>query len=103
MLTTEEVASEAKAWKRPPASPLIDGFRIVVLDKGFVFVGQCDTATKPGILIITKCRNIRYWGTKRGLGELANGPLPETKLDDWGSIEVPDRAVIFTIPCQREF
>ena len=81
----------------------INGFRIAVLDQGFVFVGHCDTKTKPGTLIITKCRNIRYWGTKNGLGELRDGPLKETKLDDVGTVEVPEKSLIFTIPCNREF
>lgn len=101
-MKTDEQIETAKPAQ--PATPLpIDGFRIVVLDKGFVFVGLCDTQSKPGLLVINKCRNIRYWGTTEGLGELVNGPLPSTKLDDWGTIEVPDKAVIFTIPCLREF
>lgn len=81
----------------------VSGFRIAVLDRGFVFVGHCDSKTKPGILIITKCRNIRYWGTKNGLGELRDGPLKETKLDEVGTVEVPAKSLIFTIPCTREF
>ena len=81
----------------------INGFRIVVLDRGFVFVGHCDTKSKPGVLIITKCRNIRYWGTKNGLGELRDGPLKDTKLDDVGTVEVPVKSLIFTVPCNREF
>lgn len=81
----------------------VNGFRIAVLDRGFVFVGHCDSKTKPGMIIITKCRNIRCWGTKNGLGELRDGPLADTKLDNIGTVEVPEKSLMFTIPCNREF
>lgn len=71
------------------------GQNIVVLDRGFVYVG--DVCEKDGMLIITKAKNIRYWGTKNGLGELQNGPLKETKLDDVGIVKAPLRAVIHFI------
>ena len=74
---------------------------IVVLDRGFVYVGK---ARVDGDYVeITNARNIRVWGTKNGLGELRNGPLPETKLDEVGRVVAPLRAVIHYITCSRDW
>ena len=79
-------------------SPAISGEHIVVLDRGFVYVGN---VTQEGeFLRITDCKNIRYWGTKNGLGELRNGPLAETKLDVVGVVLAPMRALIHLVPCK---
>lgn len=71
---------------------------IAVLDRGFVYVGTC--SIKDETLTITNARNIRKWGTSLGLGELRNGPLPETKLDVVGTVIAPERSVIHVIPCK---
>lgn len=74
------------------------GQNIVVLDRGFVYVGY---VTEEGdYLRVTDAKNIRFWGTKNGLGELRNGPLPETKLDVVGEILAPKRALIHLVPCK---
>jgi len=65
---------------------------IAVLDRGFVYVGHC--AIEGDWLTITKAKNIRKWGTTKGLGELVNGPLSGTVLDTVGSVKAPLRAVI---------
>lgn len=77
------------------------GFQIVVLDRGFVYVGQ--VSINGDLVKITNARNIRYWGTTKGLGELADGPTKSTKLDDVGEILAPLRAVIHFIKCKREW
>lgn len=60
--------------------------RIIVADRGWVFVGNCEDH-EDGSVTIRNARNIRNWGTTRGLGELANGPLPnKTKFDDYGVV-----------------
>jgi hypothetical protein len=53
---------------------------IVVLDRGWVFVGKlsCD---ESGGGILTDAANIRKWGTTRGLPELQAGPTSSTQLD----------------------
>ena len=56
------------------------GFGIVVLDRGFVYVGSVET--DQDWCVITDAKNIRCWGTTEGLGELAlKGPQAETQLD----------------------
>jgi hypothetical protein len=79
-------------------TPSIAGQHIVVLDRGFVYVG--DVTIRGDFLHVTKAKNIRYWGTSRGLGQLRNGPLSGTKLDDVGEIIAPMRALIHLVPCQ---
>ena len=59
--------------------------RIIVADRGWVFVGNC-TDEENGDVTIRNCKNIRQWGTSRGLGELVNGPTKNTVLDDYGAV-----------------
>lgn len=74
------------------------GQHIVVLDRGFVYVG--DTTVDSEWVRIKNARNIRVWGTIKGLGELQNGPTKETVLDECGEVLAPKRALISLIPCK---
>jgi hypothetical protein len=72
--------------------------KIAVLDRGFVYAGLCHT--EGGALVITRALNIRRWGTRQGLGELATmGPQAATKADPAGTIHAPLSAVIHLIDC----
>lgn len=93
-----ELLSALLSGKTETKKPVDMGQNIVVLDRGFVYVG--DVVIDGEFAIITNAKNIRYWGTKKGLGELTNGPLPETKLDDIGNVKAPMRAVIHFVPCK---
>lgn len=54
--------------------------QIAVLDRGFVYVGNCQI--EGSTLTITNARCVRRWGTTAGLAQLANsGPTEKTKLD----------------------
>jgi hypothetical protein len=76
-----------------------EGLNIVILDRGFVYVG--DVSVEGDWLIISNAKNVRRWGTSQGLGELAaKGPQPETKLDMGGTIKAPLRAVIGLLKCE---
>lgn len=77
--------------------PVIEGQHIAVLDRGFVYVG--DIEIKGDFLYISNAKNIRYWGTKNGLGELRKGPLAETKLDKVGDVIAPMKSLIHLVPC----
>lgn len=72
-----------------------NGWRIVVVDRGWVLVGQC--TDHGGHVRVSHARCVRNWGTSRGLGELVSGPTKETKHDWMGEVDVPMRAVIFTL------
>lgn len=85
----------ADSIKQPvPTGPI----KILVLDRGFVYVGRLTgTDEESGHFILENAHNIRYWGTKNGLGELVNGPLKDTKLDPVGIVSIPERALIHII------
>lgn len=73
---------------------------IVVLDRGWVYVGW--TRREGDLLIISEAKNIRRWGTTRGLGQLAlEGAQPNTVLDPAGIVKVPMRAVLHTVVCAK--
>lgn len=59
--------------------------RIIVADKGWVFAGDCEDHT-DGSVTIHNAKNIRNWGTSKGLGELVNGPLGSIKHDPYGTV-----------------
>lgn len=69
----------------PASSAPIGEKRIIVGDRGWVFVGDC-IDMEGGKVEIRNARNIRCWGTTKGLGELADGPTSSTKYDDYGTI-----------------
>jgi len=79
-----------------PAGPPAE-MRIIVADRGWVFVGNC-TDEENGAVTITNAKCIRYWGTdndKPGLGYLAlNGPTSKTKLDQSGTVRIPKHALV---------
>jgi len=68
-----------------PASPIMGDKRIIVAGRGWVFVGSCEDHD-DGSVTIRSAKNIRRWGTTKGLAELANGPTPKTVIDDGGTV-----------------
>ena len=81
----------------PAATPgrIDHGWNIVVLERGFVYVGAVSTDDRW--LYIESAANIRRWGTTRGLGELVSGPKTETKLDPVGTVNAPLSALVHLI------
>jgi hypothetical protein len=77
--------------------------RIVVLQAGWVFMGDYHPAsgTKPAHLTDASC--VRKWGTTAGLGELAlKGPTKETVLDPCSVLVLDNpQAVLYTIKCEH--
>lgn len=65
--------------------------RIIVADRGWVFVGNC-TDESNGDVTIRNARVIRKWGTTSGLGQLVNGPTPDTVVDKTGTVRT--RAIV---------
>ena len=71
------------------------GIQIVVLDKGFIYVGKVKTDKDWCYIENASC--IRYWGTTKGLGELVDGPLSGTKLDKIGMVRANIKSLIHLI------
>ena len=76
----------------------VGGMNIVVVDSGFVYVGN--VTIQGNYVIVGNALNIRKWGTSLGLGELRNGPTKDTITDDCGSVIVPMNKVNHFIPCK---
>jgi len=75
---------------------------IMVLQRGWVIVGRL-ASTSDTTVVITGASVIRYWGTTRGLGELAaNGPTATTKLDPAGTVRVHPLGVVLRIDCNQD-
>lgn len=78
-----------------------EGFAIVIVDRGFVYAGI--VAWEYDWCVIRNALNIRRWGTRRGLGELAlSGPTSLTMLDPCGTVRVPMSHVITIIETEAE-
>ena len=87
-------------YVRKDAVPNTEGeIKIVVLDRGFVYVGRVEI--EGDFVIIRNAQNIRQWGTTKGLGELVNGPLANTKLDSVGTVRAANRALISLIDVEQ--
>lgn len=74
-----------RADQAAPVSVPIGVKRIIVADRGWVFVGDC-IDNLDGSVTIRNAKNIRIWGTTAGLGELRTGPTPKTKADPYGTV-----------------
>lgn len=69
---------------------------IAILDRGWVFIAR--VSESPSALDLTNAACIRYWGTTKGIGQLAlEGPQRETKIDEAGTVTVPRTAIIALI------
>ena len=71
--------------------------KIAILERGFVYIGHIQSAPNDPWIVMRNTKNIRRWGTTKGLGELVDGPLSGTKLDQVGTIRVPLHALISLI------
>jgi len=77
-----------------------NNIRIVVLHRGFVYVGRFEQ--NGANCILRNAHNIRRWGTTTGLGELAKkGPLDKTKLDKCGTVRFHELGIINQIDCSE--
>lgn len=90
---------EVEYVRKDRVAPMEGDIKIVVLDRGFVYVGH--VKIDGDFVVITGASNIRAWGTKKGLGELVNGPLRDTVLDRVGSVKAPIRALISLIDVEQ--
>lgn len=79
-----------------PANNSTGNMKIVILQRGWVMVGRFERNGSD-----CKLHNaavIRSWGTTKGVGELSNGPLKDTKIDPTnGLVEFDYLTVVATI------
>jgi hypothetical protein len=87
-------------YVRKDAQKATEGdIKIVVADRGFVYIGRLKM--DADFVVLTYAKNIRIWGTTKGLGELVSGPLSKTVLDNVGTVRIPIRAVISIIDVEQ--
>jgi hypothetical protein len=71
--------------------------QIVVIEGRWNIVGNV-SRNDDGSLTIANANVIRYWGTTKGLGQLAeSGPTSKTILDKAGTVRTPAHSVLLTI------
>ena len=91
----QEAVAKIETLLASKTEPITGDVQLVVLDRGFVYVGR--VKIEGDFCIIRQAQNIRVWGTTNGLGELVSGPTKSTKVDLVGTVRAPLRAVISLI------
>lgn len=75
--------------------------KIVVIERGFVYIGRVD-ANEDGSVTIRGARSLIRWGSSQHLGELVNGPLSETKLGASCTVQVRPQQIIHVIEVTQD-
>lgn len=89
----KELMIDGECWVRARDGGPI---KIVVLERGFVYVGRVDEEGDP-IVTIHGARCIIKWGTTRHLGQLVAGPLTDTKLGDACTVQCRSSQIVHMI------
>jgi hypothetical protein len=91
-------SSMPKSANKLPQLPLV----IAILNRGYVYLGRMER--KGDELLLHECKNVRKWGTTKGLGQLAiEGPQENTVLDECGSSPTitPWQNVVTILYCEE--
>ena len=75
--------------------------QIVVIEGRWNIVGRV-ARDDEGNLTITDGKVLTYWGTTKGLGEIASGPTAKTKADPVPTCRVPASKALFTLDADAE-
>ena len=99
-LISYEKNNKPKSDERP--DECANDIRIVVLQRGWVFIGLWNKRNDDEIAL-SNAYCIRRWGTTEGLGELARkGKLSSTILDKAkDTVHFHPLSCIFSIPCEE--
>lgn len=96
MTTPEAISIDNVIYTRCPEPATPSEWRIVVAQRGWVFVGRWNQDGDN--VTLTDAKVIRTWGTTKGLGELAmNGPTSKTVTDPAGTIRLHQLGVVATL------
>ena len=87
--------------KKGSEEPTNSNIKIVVLQRGCVFIGRWKQ--EGDMCSLDNAYTIRTWGTSKGLGELAlEGKKTGTKLDKAGHVEFHQLTTVAVINCSEE-
>lgn len=94
-VTPDSITIKGVEYVPTSTQPELSGeHQIVIVEGRWNFVGHTQWL-ENGMLRITGASVIRYWGTTKGLGEIAmGGPTSKTLLDRCGTLTIPAHAVI---------
>lgn len=77
------------------------GLQIVVLQRGWVYVGQVKQSGDYYELTDGAC--IRRWGTTKGIGQLAtNGPTTNTELEPSETVRFHEAGKVLMVECVED-
>lgn len=91
---------KATPTKKPAPKLKAPPIQIIVGQRGWVWIGR--VSRKAEIVTLTAAKCIRRWGTAKGLGELVNGPLPNTTLDPVGTLHLHALGVVAAYDVNQE-
>ena len=95
--TPETITVDGTTYHRHPPAPQPGDLAILVLQRGWVFIGTPSVDSEAGVVNVPDARCIRRWGTSKGLGELAAGPTPSTEIDMSAPITYHPAAEVFRV------
>ena len=78
----------------------ISDIKIVILQRGWVMIGRWSRV--GDMCSLDNAHVIRQWGTKKGLGELVDGPSSSTILDPSGHVEFHILTVVATLDAKED-
>ena len=97
LITIDGIEYVKKGFDEPTNSDI----KIVVLQRGWVFIGRW--SEDGDNCALDNAYVIRTWGTTKGLGELAlEGKQSSTKLDKAGRVEFHRLTVVATLNAKGE-
>lgn len=77
--------------------------RLVVLDRGFIFVGDLSEMDEQGFYTLTNCHNVRKW-SHNGFGGLSRGAnTAGATLDKAADLEFHRSAMVFSVPISKDW
>jgi len=96
----QTITVNGKTYYAEPQNNIYSPIKIVVLQRGWVLVGQFERDGNDCKLYNASV--IRSWGTTKGLGEIAkDGPTSSTKLDKcYGVVEFDYLTTVLTLNCE---
>lgn len=75
-------------------------YKIAVLTNGWVLVGVVEDEHERA-LVFSRAAVLRRWGTTKGIGELAHGPLAETIVDVIAQrTDIERKNLLYSFECQ---
>ena len=98
-----EVKKALQTLEAATANCQVGDRHIVVLDRGWIFVGDLSQDDDTGVYTLSNCHNVRKWA-KGGFGLLSqDASAAGAVLDKAATLRFRSRALLFAVPVAREW